>query len=596
MKSDYINYYKESQKKHLSTTKKLQNTGKYFVILRLLLFTMLAFGIYFLFSHPYSSNNTYLPLLAIVLFAIVSIFDNKNIKKINLEKELYQLNTTELEHIEGNNSNLDTGIEFSNDNHEYTSDLDIFGPNSLYQAINRCATPIGKEKLAFSLRQTCCNKETLIEKQIATEELSTKPSWRQTFTAKGRLSNINSSDTEEIKEWINKKITIRAFIKPFIAVSPALNIILIVTSSIGLLPPHYPIALSLVHLSIVAAYTKKINTLHKELDTFVKSISEYLPLVEEIHKETFHSEKIKSLKQTLFSNTNNALQGFKTISKILGIFDQRSNILIHVLANAIYLKELYLCWSLEKWKRKYGQHILPWINCIGEIDHLNSIANFYFNNPSFVFPKYDESVIIEAKDMGHPTILADKRVCNDFSIKTLKTFYIVTGANMAGKSTFLRTVGINILLASIGAPVCASEFTFSSINVFSSMRTADNLSQNTSYFQAELIRLKQLMQFTKNNTPTLIILDEILKGTNSIDKLNGSKQFLLKLLNYNVCGLVATHDLLLGDLETAMPETFKNVCFEIEHNSNMLVYDYKLKEGKSKNMNATILLKEMGLI
>jgi len=593
---EIIRFYSDEQKKHESIVKRLDRIGRYIVLLRIFFFLLLALGIYWFVSNEFKIHNIFLPLGAIVSFAIISFIDGRNIRKRNLHKELAKTNSIELDHLRGNNSELETGSEFVNNDHPYTSDLDIFGQDSLFQIINRCATVYGKEKLAHSLQNIQFEKNALKEKQIAIEELSSKPKWRQLFAAKGIINTIKETNTTQIKNWTESNVHIKRFLKPLLYILPFINISLIGLSIADIIAPQLPISTSLLQLFIVASYTKKLNLLHKQLDSFVKSLSKFSPLVEVIDNEQFHSEKMKSLANELFNVSYNALHAFKKINKILGIFDQRANVLVLIITNALYMKELHLFSSIEKWKKKYGTHVLKWIDCIGEIDSLNSFANFYFNNPTFTFPRESTSVILKAKNIGHPIINSEKRVYNDFHIDSLHAFYIVTGANMAGKSTFLRTIGVNVILASCGAPVCANEFEFKPLHLFSSMRTADNLAHSTSYFQAELLRLKQLIATVEKGEPTLIILDEILKGTNSLDKLNGSKQFLLKLLKYNVCGLVATHDLALGDLENEMPDTFKNICFEIEHENHEIIYDYKIKEGRSKNMNASILLKEMGLI
>jgi len=315
-----------------------------------------------------------------------------------------------------------------------------------------------------------------------------------------------------------------------------------------------------------------------------------------VNEQEFKSKKLLEIKESLFGGNHNALFAFKDASKILNAFDQRSNILITIVLNGLYMRDLFLLIRLDRWKEKYNGHLLGWINSLAEVDTLSSLANFHFNNPEFIYPSIDNNKIISAKGLGHPAIDENVRVCNDFELADNHKIDIITGANMAGKSTFLRTVGINLILAKCGGPVCATSFNFKPVTLFTSMRTTDDLADETSYFHAELLRLKQLIDLANGEEQVFIILDEILKGTNSKDKLNGSKRFLIRLLELPVSGLVATHDLELGKLESEHFEHFRNICFEIDIVGSNINYDYKLKSGVSQNMNATLLMESMGLI
>lgn len=318
-----------------------------------------------------------------------------------------------------------------------------------------------------------------------------------------------------------------------------------------------------------------------------------------INNEDFKSKLLTNLKSKLFNKENNSIDGLKKLKGLLNIFDQRGNLIYIVLGNGLFLIDFILLRLVNKWFKTYGNHIDNWIDYLSEINALNSLANFHFNNSEFKFPEFTEKNIVECQNMGHPLIHKNKNVKNDFKIDNLNKFYVVTGANMAGKSTFLRTVGMNLVLASIGAPVCANQFLFQPIILFTSMRTTDNLSEDISYFQAELLRLRKIMDIIEDGKEShkyFILLDEILKGTNSLDKLMGSKMFLKKLINYPVSGIVATHDLGLGELEDTQPKNFQNICFEIDMTENNVSYDYKLRKGITQNFNATFLLKSMKLV
>ena len=284
------------------------------------------------------------------------------------------------------------------------------------------------------------------------------------------------------------------------------------------------------------------------------------------------------------------------MERILAGLEQRANLLAELVTNALWMRDVHLVRRLEKWRRTYGTKIGEWLEAVSVADRLVSLATFRFNHPEYTVPEITDDRLLEAHAVGHPMLPREGMVTNDLTVRDLHEFFVVTGANMAGKSTFLRTIGVSLVMALSGCVVCASRFRCRPMALFTSMRTTDNLSKGTSYFHAELLRLQQLVHTAECEERLFIILDEMLKGTNSQDKLNGSLRFLEKLRGLRVAGLVATHDLALGELQERFPANFHNVCFEIDHQGREIVYDYKLRPGVSRNMNASILLEQMGLI
>jgi len=265
--------------------------------------------------------------------------------------------------------------------------------------------------------------------------------------------------------------------------------------------------------------------------------------------------------------------------------------------NWLFLWDLQSIIKLERWKKQNMNSVETWFNALAEADVLQSLGNYSFNNQEFIMPNISQEVaVFNAKDIGHPLINKSTRVDNNLIFNGYGKFVIVTGANMAGKSTFLRTVGVNLVLAMKGVPVCAKEMTFSPIEIFSSMRTNDSLKGNKSYFFSELSRLKKIIDKLEKGDNLFIILDEILKGTNSLDKKKGSKAFLKKLINYKCKGLIATHDLALGELENEFPDNIKNICFEVITKDKDIEFDYKLYDGITQNLNASFLMKKMGIV
>jgi DNA mismatch repair ATPase MutS len=285
------------------------------------------------------------------------------------------------------------------------------------------------------------------------------------------------------------------------------------------------------------------------------------------------------------------------LSLILNYMDSNLNILVSVILNGLFMFNLHLLLKVEKWKKQNQENVPNWFESIATFDALSSLANFAYNYPLYAYPEpVTTDYKFAAENLGHPLIPYEHRVANDIQINGWNQFAIITGANMSGKSTFLRTIGVNYILAMAGAPVCATKLSFYPIQIHSSIRTSDSLTRNESYFYAELKRLKQIIDELESGKKKLIILDEILKGTNSKDKQAGSIALIEQLLHYKSVGLFATHDLMLGELATRFPGQVNNLCFEIQIENDKMLIDYKLHDGVCKNLNATYLMKNMGIL
>ena len=349
-----------------------------------------------------------------------------------------------------------------------------------------------------------------------------------------------------------------------------------------------------IGLFITGKFLKKTNNLYTETDKLRETFKQYHQLLNEIENEIFIAKNLVEKQNIIKSENKKASLIFKEFSKILDAFDNRNNIIIAVLGNGLFLWEILNALKVEKWISKYKHTVENWFEVVAYFDAQNSLANFKFNHPKFVFPEItQEKEIIKSTNLGHPLLNTDKRIDNDFVIDDAQ-FFIVTGANMAGKSTFLRTVSLSIVMANCGLPVCAERFQYSPIKLITSMRTSDSLTEDESYFYSELKRLKFIVDAIKTEE-YFIILDEILKGTNSKDKAIGSKKFVEKLTKSKSTGIIATHDVSLCELENEF-SSIKNYYFDAEINNNELHFDYTLKTGICKNMNASFLLKKMEIV
>lgn len=538
------------------------------------------------------------PIGAISLFIFLTFLDNRIVRKLQLTEQLIRINQQETEYLEGKLDSFPKGLEYLNPQHSYAVDLDLFGEDSLFQHLNRTVTTEGTHLLANWLLHLTQIPDIILQRQQAVEELTMRTKWCQQFRAAGQFQPAQKIDHTILYQWQKEPSFFVHFQRTrlLIYLFNSVTIISWIVVAFQLLPWSTGLVISLLQLILLTLFLKKINAYHRKLDRFLGTISHYATLVRFIDQQKFTSSYLSTLKNTLSSPKHNAPQALAILNKIQEGLDQRGNILTAFVLNGLYLRDLHLILRLDRWKSKYGNYINKWITAISEMDSLISMANYHFNHPTYTKPEISKTSLLNAREAGHPLLKGKHKVTNDFSIASLHQLFIVTGANMAGKSTFLRTIGINLVLAQSGNVVFSSHFSFQPMALFTSMRTTDNLAKNTSYFHAELLRLKLLTETAKKEERTFIILDEMLKGTNSTDKLNGSLAFLRKLLSYPVSGLIATHDLALGELALSHPSNFQNVCFEITHQDGNIVYDYKLHPGITTNMNATILLKQMGLI
>jgi DNA mismatch repair ATPase MutS len=279
----------------------------------------------------------------------------------------------------------------------------------------------------------------------------------------------------------------------------------------------------------------------------------------------------------------------------VGQLNARLNFLTAVFVNSLFLYDLRCVYRLEKWKADNGSRLPKWLEAISQAEILSSVANFAYNHPHCQFPSIHQEYAIRAENIGHPLLDPEECITNSVTIGPAPSVLIITGANMAGKSTFLRSLGVNVVLALAGSPVYATSFRCPVIPLRSGMRTADSLKDHESYFYAELNRLKSIMDELREGQPLFILLDEILKGTNSTDKQKGSIALVRQLLEHPCLGIVATHDLALGAL-SEQHSSVHNFCFEASIENDQLSFDYKLKPGLAQNMNATFLMKKMGII
>ncbi len=611
--------YLQAETQYETERQKQAQKANIVAALRLITILSLLAGAYYYFN---AQNFVALAAAVGILGTafLVLVFVYAHIKEQEtLFEILCKINQNEQAYFKGDLSAFDGGEAFINPEHPYTFDLDMFGNQSIFQHLNRTETAFGKAELAQNLENTYgtsrYNREggQILLRQEATKELSQKMAWRQHFQANGLMFADKEEKMAQFKYWIDRPNTLQnqSFIRILSFALPAVTILVLIlnlTTEIEWASPLFR-ALGILNLLIVGSQVKKIKAEHELLSKMSLSFQKYAALLKSIENEPFSAEKLNQLKQSIVVEGATASKALKRLSVILNQFDGLSNPFAAIVMNGLFQYHIHTMFSLQKWKQTYSQNVLQWFQVIAEFEALSSIANFSFNHPDFIFPNLiqnNQSAInnnqsknteggLIIKNVGHPLIAKDKRIGNDITFND-PSFVVLTGSNMSGKSTFLRTLGVNLVLAKMGAPVCADAFQFYPFNIFVSMRVSDSLQNSESFFFAELKRLKRIITELKTKQKTFVILDEILRGTNSNDKRAGTIGLIHNLMAHKAVGIIATHDLVIGDMEKQYADYLKNLCFEVEIINDELRFDYTLQHGVAQKMSAAFLMKKMGII
>ncbi len=573
--------------------KKIKNISAF----RVIVFLVTLVGIYVLSGR----SLTGLIIVAVagfsVFIALINRHDSLFPRKRNTEA-LLSINQNELKLLDRDTTHQVDGREYLDTGHPFAADLDIFGPRSLFQLLDRSATTSGRERLAATLQDPMAHVPQLIERQQAIEELKNLPLWRQEFQALGGADVSNQTALEKLLKW--SKISTISFNKPIYKIllwlNPILGFSVVLLIVLGVLNETAFLLFLFMPGLTFGTQLLKINLEYDLLERQAGLLRKYAALFKKTEEPDFKSAILKKEISKLAGTKTSAHNAFLHLSKILKVFDWRLNMVLGVLLEVFFLWDIKQLVRLEKWKKQHALEIPGWFAALSAMEELVSFAGFAFNHPDAVMPVVSEhDFTLKAENLKHPFLAEEVCVGNPVSLPGWHQFHIITGANMAGKSTYLRTVGINLVLAECGAPVLADRFEFTPVQIFTGIKTSDSLQDGASYFFAELQRLKEIMDRLRKGEQLLIILDEILRGTNSKDKQKGSMALLRQLMQYNASGLIATHDLTLGDLAREFPGEIHNKRFEVEIENNEMTFDYTLKEGISQNLNATFLLKKMNI-
>jgi len=558
-------------------------------MVRLSVFIGTALVVYLFFGNTPFVIVSLLVGIGIFLFLVSKHTDLVREKKY-LEA-IIDVNQNEIDGLNGNLSSFDNGENYKDPLHHFSHDIDLFGENSFFHHINRTNRNESQSLLASMLSSNSI--DNIIHKQESIKELASLVEWRRNYSVSTKLIETEVS-SKAIYSWLNDY---KSFIsKPmyFLGLAfPFLTLIVFGLYFLNVVPESFILYALLAGIGVTSLFLKKITKLSNNVSEFKEVMSQYSSLLVEIENSNFTSELLTVNQSKIKSESKKSSVILKELSKHIDALDQRNNMIFGVVGNGYLLWDIKQVYRIEKWIESYKSKVKNWFDVIEFFDAYNSLGNFAYNHSDFTYPILSNDTIIKSEQLGHFMIDKSVRIANDVLVDE-NNFIIITGANMAGKSTFLRTIALNIVSANIGLPVCAKSFVYSPIKLISSMRTSDSLLDDESYFFSELKRLKFIVDEIKTDK-YFIILDEILKGTNSKDKEEGSKKFVQKLVASKSTGIIATHDLGLCTIEEQLPQV-KNKYFDAEISNDELFFDYKYKEGICQNMNASFLLKKMEIV
>lgn len=561
---------------------------------RLLLAAAAIGGIYLTIRFEAFAFLLVVVVAVIVFLWVIRLHEKVGIKK-KIKEALLQINIDEVQFLEGQDIPFDDGKEFILPHHEYAYDLDLFGNYSLYHHLNRTGTFTGSYHLAQSLLRPLAD-DKIKGHQEAISELSTKLNWRQKFRALSMLHRDDAAIMDFLNTWSTKQRGLPKILTLLGYLIPTFFWISLILLILFKEPIYFNIVVLwlLANLIIFGSQFKLLKKEISEISEIDKILKKYGVLLRHIEQESFSSDVLKSIQTHLQGQNRSASKAMIDVAEILAKIDTINNAMAVLFLSGSSLYHLHKLKALFLWKEKHGSEISVWIRMAGKMEMLSSYANLHYNNPDFIFPKTNHEFKITYQDLGHPLIRKETRVTNSISFEQHQ-FIILTGSNMSGKSTFLRSLGISMVLTRAGAPICASEANVHPLSVFVSMRLSDSLADSESFFFAEVKRLHHIMEHLKSDV-AFILLDEILRGTNSDDKRKGTIEVIKKMVEKRAIGAIATHDLEVCKITDQYPSYLINQCFEVEIVNNDLHFDYKLREGICQNQSASFLMRKMQII
>ncbi len=593
-----LEVYRQKEEKYEQLALQWQRKFNGFSWLRVGVFIGMAAGCWLAYQLSGVGAALLVVAVGLVIFAGVVRRHAQVAYTRNQFRFLAEINREEQARFRNEHHPADAGSDFASPTHPYSGDLDIFGRSSLYALLNRTNTLDGRRRLAGWL-SGAASLDQIRGRQRAVTELTPALDWRQAFQATGRHLDSDPENLQRLLSWLGEPAVVsgRKWLVVLAYLMPVLTL-----AAIGLamfteaVTYHLPVALLLVNGWLLRYSFAAVHRAAEGAHQTSRTLRAYGKLIATLETHSFAAEQMQAVKAQLTREGVTASEKIHQLAGLLTNLQARNNAVFYMLANPLLLWDLFWLIRLERWKAGMESTVRQWFAALGEAEALNSLAGFAYANPGYALPEITTHALqYEARQLGHPLILAGKRVSNDFSMAGLGKTVVVTGSNMSGKSTFLRTLGINAVLALAGAPVCATACRISIFRVFTAMRTQDSLEESVSSFYAELKRLRQLIELLPDGPPVFYLLDEILKGTNSHDRHEGAKALIRQLHKHRASGLVSTHDLALGQLGEVSPEYVENYSFNSDLADGKLHFDYKLREGICRSFNASQLMRQMGI-
>lgn len=587
--------FKERFKNFQSKNTKLKQLSTQYAWGRVIFFFACIAGVVIMADNKFSEGIIFFILVFLVGFLVLLKEHQKVKRKQRFNEEMAVINQQEIQRLMGDYSGFEKGEEFIQPRHNYHIDLDIFGKYSLYQLINRTSTSFGKNQLAQWM-STPADKADILKRQEAIKELGPKLGWRQELQAHGRGGQGEKTDITQLSGWLKEESKIKgnSFYKAALILLPAATLVTLILSIIGTIPSGITLLLILINIGVLGTVFSRAKDIYDKTVSSNTALKAYEKQIGMIEQEAFSSPYLSDLKSRFVRDQIKASRVIKQLQFILDNLHNRANMMYQVF-NLLFIIDVYWILQAEKWKEHTKADVESWFETIGELECLTSLAAFHFAKPDYTFPAISQvPFTIEGKGVGHPLIKEESRVNNSFNFSGKGGICLITGSNMSGKSTFLRTVGVNAVLGLMGAPVCADSFTVSNLKVFTSMRTQDDLEESVSSFYAELKRLKQMIESIDGSIPVLFMVDEVLKGTNSEDRHKGAIALIRQLNKAEAFGFVSTHDIGLGNITNEL-NGVKNYSFNSVIEGDEIIFDYTLTEGICKSFNATKLMQKMGI-
>jgi len=531
-------------------------------------------------------------LFALAFGKLINIHNSIKTKKKHFDL-LVEINDNELKRLSLELHTFDDGSQYSVPDHSYCVDLDLFGPHSLFQWLNRTVTNAAEQLLAKSLLNLPLADE-VIRRQQSVKELSAKAEWAQNFLAGGLAFKQTKANVNMFLKWVSKISALPWWLKPSIAIFPPLALLLTVAYFAGWISGNWVILVLGINGFLLYLLQPLAKQNYQQTHRSINTLRSYEAMIASVEGTDFSSNLLQELKMPFVDKKERASKTIRQLKNLLSRIETRQNS-FYWIANVYFLLDFIWLIQANHWKSNHGDHVNGWFRSLNYFEVLVSLGLTAHSQNTLGYPELTDNVFeFKAANLGHPLIKADERVSNDFVLETKGTVVVLTGSNMSGKSTFLRTIGVNIVLARLGAPVCADRLILGNFLLYTSMRTTDSLEQHVSSFYAELARINKLIRILDQRTATMFLLDELLKGTNSHDRNLGSTALIKQLGKSPAFGLISTHDLALGALSDKW-HNIKNFSFNSEFKNGKIFFDYKLRTGLCKSFNAAELMSQMGI-